>query len=259
MAAPGDPILTARDLWVSYGSEPVLRGIDLTLVEGGAPVGVIGPSGAGKTTLVHTLLGTVTPSRGSVTFRGHATHRLGRRDKKVFHGAVRHVSQYGVPTHDPRLTAQRYLDGALKDARRAGRTHPTTVDGLLTFVALDPAYASRSVVTMSGGERQRLALAHALATRPDLILLDEPLTAIDPGLRAEVLRRLAGLTADLGIAVLLVSHDLESIERLCSEVHVLADGELVASGRLRDVLATASHPAVVDLAEAAPLTAQRLR
>lgn len=259
MAAPGDIILQARDLWASYGAAPVLRGIDLTLTAGEPPVGVIGPSGAGKTTLVGTLMGSVKPIRGTVTYFGRSTSRLGRGDKKKFTGAVRHVSQYGVPTTDPRLTASRYLEQAIKEARKAGRTHPTSVESLLEFVALEPHFATRTLITMSGGERQRLALARALATRPDLMLLDEPLTAIDPGLRSEVLRRLASLAADLGIAILLVSHDLESIERLCHTVHVLAEGEFVASGTLRDILANPNHPVVADLAEAAPLTAQRLR
>lgn len=260
MAATGEPILTARDLWVSYGSEPVLLGIDLALTAGTAPVGVIGPSGAGKTTLVHSLLGVVKPGQGSVTYRGgKSVSRLGRGDKKVFTGAVRHVSQYGVPTADPRLTAGKYLDRAIKEARKAGRTHPTSVPSLLSFAALDPSYAERTLVTMSGGERQRLALARALATRPDALLLDEPLTAIDPGLRSEILRRLTTLTADLGISVLLVSHDLESVERLCETVHVLAEGRFVASGPLREVLIKRQHPVVRELAEAAPYTAQRLR
>lgn len=260
MTSPGDPILSARDLWVSYGLDTVLAGVDLTLSAGAAPVGIIGPSGTGKTTLVQTLIGGIKPQQGSVIFRGGKTvHRLGRGDKKVFTGAVRHVSQYGVPTTDPRLTARRYLEQAIKDARRAGRTHPTSPESLLVFAALDPGHAERTLVTLSGGERQRLALARALATRPDLLLLDEPLTAIDPGLRAEVLRRLRTLTDELGIAVLLVSHDLESVERLCEQVHVLAEGTFVASGTLREILANPEHEVVRDLAAAAPLTAQRLR
>lgn len=258
MSSP-EPIIVARDLWASYGAAPVLKGIDLTLTSATPPVGVIGPSGAGKTTLIGALMGSVKPMQGVVSYRGKAVSKLSRGDKKTFNGAVRHVSQYGVPTTDPRLTAEKYLTQAIKEARKAGRTHPTSVESLLDFVALDPSFAPRTLITMSGGERQRLALARALATRPDLMLLDEPLTAIDPGLRSEVLRRLGTLAADLGISILLVSHDLESVERLCEEVHVLADGEFVASGRLRDILAAPEHPVVADLAEAAPLTAQRLR
>lgn len=259
MARDVEVILEARGASFSYGYEEVVRGIDLTLSRPAEPVGIVGPSGAGKTSLLHLLLGTHKPTAGSVTYRGHAVARLGRRDKKAFAGAVRHVSQYGVPTHDPRLTVGKYLADALKVARKAGRTHATGIEELLTFVALEESFADRRVITMSGGERQRLALAHALATRPDVMLLDEPLTAIDPGLRAEVLRRLADRARETSIAMLVVSHDIEAIDRLCPLVHVMAEGSFVASGSLREILADPQHPAVVDLAQAAPLVAQRLR
>ncbi|OJX97498.1 ABC-type dipeptide/oligopeptide/nickel transport system ATPase subunit [Salana multivorans] len=260
MATAGETVLAAYDLGVSYGYEPVLRGVDLELRAGAAPVGVIGPSGAGKTTLINALRGVITPSSGRVSFHGKPLPgKLARKDKHRFAGSVRSVSQNGILLRDPRLTVQSYLSGALKEARRAGRTHPTTVESLLNFVALNASYSGRAIATLSGGEKQRVALAHALATRPDVLLLDEPLTAIDPGLRAEVLRRLGTLAQDLGISVLVVSHDLEAVERLCETVHVLADGTFVASGPLREVLIKGRHPVVVDLRQAAPLTAQRLR
>ncbi len=256
----GETVLAAYDLGVSYGSEPVLRGIDLELRAGAAPIGVIGPSGAGKTTLVNALRGLVKPETGRIAFQGKPLPgKLARKDKNRFAGSVRHVSQNGNPLRDPRLTVQSYLTTALKEARRAGRTHPTTVESLLNFVALNASYGGRTIMTLSGGERQRVALARALATRPDVLLLDEPLTAIDPSLRAEVLRRLGTLASDLGISVLVVSHDLEAVERLCDTVHILADGQFIASGPLREVLIKGRHPVIVDLREAAPLTAQRLR
>lgn len=260
MANQGEPIIVATDLRAGYEGQEVISGISLTIARRAPAVGIIGPSGVGKSTVVRALLGIVKPYGGTVTYLGRTVSRLRRGEKKEFAGAVRRVSQDGVPTTDPRLTASNYLKGALKVARKAGRTHPTTIEGLLEFVALEQSFAERTLVTMSGGERQRLALAHALATRPDVLVLDEPLTAIDPGLRAVVLRRLKELTTDLGISVLMVSHDLEAIDRLCETVHVLADGTFVATGTLSAILAAPStHPVVADLAAAAPLTAQRLR
>ncbi|PWD50590.1 ABC transporter [Serinibacter arcticus] len=259
MAHTAEPIIVASGLRAGYLGEEVLRGIDLTIARKDAPVGIVGPSGAGKSTIVRALMGIITPYAGSVTFRGRTVSKLRRGDRKIFAGEVRRVSQDGVPTTDPRLTAEAYLKGALKDARKAGRTHGTTIEGLLNFVALEQHFIGRRIITMSGGERQRLALAHALATRPDVLILDEPLTAIDPGLRSEVLRRVKELTVDLGISVLLVSHDLESVDRLCPTVHALADGVFVQSGPLSEILAAPAHPVVADLAAAAPLTAQRLR
>src|SRR5690606_22250632 len=112
---------------------------------------------------------------------------------------------------------------------------------------------TRRMVTLSGGEKQRVALAVALATRPEILVLDEPLTAVDPQSRANLARRLAGILAELDTAVVLVSHDLELVERTCRDVRILADGGFVAAGTLGDILASPDpHPVVRELAEAAP-------
>ena len=252
------PLLQATDLVADYGGPAVLRGIDLALTPGTAPVGVLGESGAGKSTLVGALRGQVKPRRGHVTFEGHAVSRLGRRETKRFRAAVRVVAQSGLDV-DPRWSVERAVTSALADARKAGRTSGRTVDDLLDAVALEPRFASRTVGSLSGGEKQRLALALALATRPDVLLLDEPLTAVDPAMRGRIADRLAAETGEHGTAVLLVSHDIELVRRLCRSVHVLADGTFVASGPLADVLRPddGAHPSVRGLAEAAPLVAQR--
>ncbi|GAA1716762.1 ATP-binding cassette domain-containing protein [Isoptericola hypogeus] len=250
------PILRATDLVVGYGGPAVLQGIDLELTPGAAPVGIVGESGAGKSTLVEALLGRLRIREGHVTFEGRTVSKLSRRDKKRFRAAVRTVAQNGLDI-DLRWTVERAVTGALTDARKAGRANGRSVAELLDDVALEPSFASRTVYSLSGGEKQRLALALALTTRPDVLLLDEPLTAVDPAMRGEIARRLTDTTRKLGTAVLLVSHDVELVGRLCPTVHVLADGTFVASGDLAAVFADATHPAVVGLAEAAPLAVQR--
>ena len=261
-ATSPSPILRATELVAGYGGPAVLRGVSLELSPGAEPVGILGESGAGKSTLVQALLGQVRPARGQVTFEGRTAPRRGRRDKKRFRAAVRTVAQQGLDT-DPRWTVERALTGALTDARKAGRANGRTVAELLDDVALEARLASRTVHSLSGGEKQRLAHALALTTRPDVLLLDEPLTAVDPAMRGEVVRRLGDAAAEAGTAVLLVSHDLELDERLCPTVHVLADGTFVASGPLPEILGGAgdddAHVAVRDLATAAPLAAQRFR
>ncbi|MCK9792755.1 ATP-binding cassette domain-containing protein [Isoptericola sp. 4D.3] len=256
------PILRAADLVVGYGGPAILDGVDLALLPGAEPVGVVGESGAGKSTLVQALLGQIRIREGHVTYEGRTVAKLGRRDKKKFRAAVRTVAQNGLDV-DLRWTVERAVSGALSDARKAGRASGRTVADLLDDVALEPHFAKRTVYSLSGGEKQRLALALALATRPGALLLDEPLTAVDPAMRGEIVRRLTDATRAEGTAVLLVSHDVELVGRLCPTVHVLADGRFVASGPLGDVLAAGTeddaHPAVRGLAEAAPLAAQRFR
>ncbi|BDZ41413.1 peptide ABC transporter ATP-binding protein [Paraoerskovia sediminicola] len=251
--------LRATDLWAGEGMHDVVRGVSLELTTGDAPVGIIGESGVGKSTLVRALLGLLRPSHGTVTWDGRTASKLGRRDKKVFRSRVARVSQNGLVDIDTRDTVARALTRALDTARKAGRASSRTVPELIDLAALEPRHAERKIHSLSGGEKQRLAIAAALAPRPDVLILDEPLSAVDPAMRGEVARRLATVAETEGTALLVVTHDLELVERLCPTVHVLADGEFVASGSLREVFARSEHPSVRGLAEAAPLAAQRFR
>ncbi|GII98302.1 peptide ABC transporter ATP-binding protein [Sediminihabitans luteus] len=254
--------LRARDLWAGHVGRDVVRGVDLELVPGAAPVGIAGESGSGKTTIVQALLGTIKPSRGNVSWGGQTVSRIGRvgATKKQFKAHVRAVRQYGIEGADgvdPHKSVEKAVARALADARKAGRSSSRSAVELLELVGLADRHLDRVMRTLSGGEKQRLALAFALATRPEVLLLDEPFTALDPNTRAEVVGRLRAIVESEGIALLVVSHDLELLERLCPTVHILADGVFVQSGPLRDVLAQPAHPAVKDLADAAPLAVQR--
>ncbi|UFU05414.1 ABC transporter ATP-binding protein [Ruania halotolerans] len=250
-------VLQAHDLWGGYPGNPVINGVELTITAGDPPLGIVGPSGVGKTTLARLLRGTERPTRGDVTFNGRSVRRLPRREAKEFRAAVRFQSQDSMTITDPRLTVAANLKEALKIARKAGRTHATTTAELLDAVALPEHFGKRAMITLSGGERQRVALATALATRPELLVLDEPFTAVDPQTRGEMARRLGSIFDRLGTAAVVISHDLELVERMCPSVHFLAEGRFVASGPLGEVFATAEHPAVREMAEAAPLAVQR--
>src|SRR5690554_6441243 len=253
-------VLRADDLWAGYPGTHVLRGVNLEIRSGDAPLGIVGPSGAGKTTLVRALQGQIRPVQGTVTFNDRPVHRLPRREGRTFKASVRFTSQDSLTVTDPRLTVARSLGLALGEARKAGRTHATSMGDLLDAVGLPAAFSTRRLVTLSGGEKQRVAVAAALATRPEILVLDEPLNAVDPQSRVNLARRLAGLLAELDTAVVLVSPDLELVERTCREVHILAEGTFVATGPLGELLGDVDqHPTVRELAEAAPLAVQRFR
>ncbi|HLS14438.1 MAG TPA: ATP-binding cassette domain-containing protein [Beutenbergiaceae bacterium] len=253
------PVLRADDLSAGYPGVPVLQGLDLEVRAGQPPTGVIGPSGVGKTTLVHALRGSLKPTSGSVTYNGRAVHRLRGKDKKQFNGEVRAVSQYSMTITDPKITAGGVLKNALREARKAGRTHATPIDELLDAAGLAAHFTDRRMITLSGGERQRVALASALATRPEILLLDEPLTAVDPQARRTMATRLGDMAITLGTGILLLSHDLDLVAQMCPQVHVLAEDGIVASGSLPEVLATSQHSVVRDFAEAAPRANQPFR
>lgn len=251
--------LKATDIYVSYPGVAVLSGISLTITPGDAPVGIVGPSGVGKTTLIRALDGTISPMSGSVTFDGKPVAKAKFAQKKHNRAALRRMSQDSLTITNQQATVKSTLSQALKEARRGGRTHGTSIEELLNTVGMHNSYESRRMLTLSGGERQRVALAAAIATRPDVLLLDEPLTAVDPHTRGDIARTLKELISELKVGVLLASHDLELVSRLTSTVHFLADQTFVASGPLHEVLIKSNHEAVKDMAKAAPLAVQRFR
>lgn len=251
--------LIAQSVVAGYPGQRVLEGIDLEITPGMAPLGLLGESGAGKTTLVDVLAGAIRPSAGQVTWRGRNVSRIRGRDKKGFRAAVRFVSQYEMTILDPRETVANRLDRAAKEARKGGRTHGISAADMLASVGLGPQYLTRTMRTLSGGETQRVALATALATRPEILVLDEPLTAVDPNTRAELAAGLRATIERLGIGVLLASHDLELLQRLCPQIAYLGQGRILARGSLGEVLSHTEHEQIRDLAIANPLAVQRFR
>jgi ABC-type glutathione transport system ATPase component len=253
------PTLKATDLYLTYGDGYIFDGLSLEVNSGAAPVGLIGPSGVGKTTLIAALAGELKPPRGTVTFDGRPVSRLRLKSKSEFKARVRTVSQYSMTISDPRARAYDRLREALKIARRGGRSHATSTEEMLAAVGLDEDKGFRPLITLSGGERQRVALATALATRPEILLLDEPLTALDPNSRGDLAKHLGDLIGSLGVGVLLASHDLELVERLCPTVHAMVDGNIVATGTMAQVLDEPENETLRELAAAAPLAVQRFR
>lgn len=239
----GTGLLQARDVWAGYGGAAVLAGVDLDVSPGDA-VGLLGLSGVGKSTLVQVLSGALAPSRGSVTFDGRRVAKPARRDRKALRARLRTVHQNGLTNADP----QHPLD----EARAAGRSTGGDAEGALAVVELPTHVLHRKVRTLSGGERQRLAIAGSLAARPDVLLLDEPLTALDPAMRHHIAERIGALVGPTGIGLLLASHDVRLLEQLTTHVHVLAEGHLVQTGTLRDVLADPVHPDTREFVEALP-------
>jgi ABC-type glutathione transport system ATPase component len=249
-------LLQARDLWAGYGGPAVLAGVDLDL-ERGQRVGLLGASGVGKTTLVEILAGRLAPARGSVALDGRRVFKPARRDKKQLAARLRIVHQNGHGAAELQVTVQRAVQTALDEARAGGRSTGMDVAAALAPVGLPTWMLKRTVRTLSGGERQRLALAMALATRPEVLLLDEPLTALDPGMRNDLAAHIAQRAAEDKIALLLASHDVRLIEHLTDSVHVLAEGRLVEHGTLRDVLADPKHPDTKAFVEALPAATLR--
>ncbi|MCT2087029.1 ATP-binding cassette domain-containing protein [Microbacterium enclense] len=241
-----DVILRARGLSRTYLT-PRTRGfgraertaglvdVDLSVREGSA-VGIIGESGSGKSTLVRLLLGLDTPTAGSVEAEGRPVDaRDSARSLHWLRRSTGIVFQDPYASLDPRMSVGRIVGEPLwalgiEGDRRA------RVREVLVQVGLDADAAERFPHQFSGGQRQRIALARAIVHRPRILVGDEPLSALDVTVRAQILRLLADLRAEEGLTLVLVSHDIGVVQNVCDEVVVMKDGRVVEHGPTEKVL-----------------------
>ena len=249
------PLLEAHDLVKRYpvrGSDGVvhaLNGVSLTL-EPGETLGIVGESGCGKSTLARVLVRLEEPTRGRVLLDGVDLTALRGRRLRAHRRHIQMVFQDPFSSLDPRQPVGAALDEvlAVHRLRRPGR-----VEELLDVVGLPAEFAQRLPHEMSGGQRQRVGIARALAPEPRVLLLDEPVSALDVSVRAEVMNLLAHLRAELGLAQVFISHDMAMVRQISDRVAVMYFGRVVEEGGWRDVLADPLHPYTAGLRAAVPV------
>ncbi|MFB7946931.1 ABC transporter ATP-binding protein [Kitasatospora phosalacinea] len=247
-------LLEVRSLEVEFDrGVPVLDGVDLQ-VRAGEILGVIGETGSGKTTLARAVVGLAPVVAGRITVDGRdRAHLRGRALREVRRaGTVQYMFQDPLRSLDPDLTVLRLVGQPLAVAGVPAGERRQRVLEALDLVGLDHALAGRRPALLSGGQRQRVALARAIVTRPRLLLADEPVSALDASNRNHVLRLLDGLRRELDLAVVLISHDLESLAGVADRLAVLYRGRIVESGPAADVLGRPLHPYTALLAASAP-------
>lgn len=252
----GDVRLVARALLVRYpGTDPASRpalALDELELAPGRSVALVGESGSGKTTALRVLLGVVRPSAGTVTFRGVALERLRGAAARAFRRAVQPIQQDVDGALDPRQS----IGAAIAEGHRAGgggaRDDWPVVERLLDEVGLPASLARRHPHEVSGGQRQRAVIARALAVGPSLLLLDEPTSGLDATVQVRILELIERLRVQRGLGLLLVSHNLGAVARLCEETLVLYRGEVVERGRTRALLDAPRHPYTAALRRSVP-------
>ncbi|MFJ7287712.1 ATP-binding cassette domain-containing protein [Curtobacterium sp. NPDC098951] len=247
-----DVVLAAEGLARAFDGVPAVRDVSFGLGRGRV-LGVIGASGSGKTTLARMLLGLEVPDAGTVTLDSSPWVPLDERTRRPMRHRVAAVVQDPGATFDERWNVERVLadafsGGAERSAR--GALGPR-VDAALDQVGLDPALRRRSPSTLSGGQRQRLAIARALATSPEVIVLDEPVTALDATVQDAVLTLLEGLRDSTGVAMVFVSHDLRAVRRMADDVLVVHEGRVVEHGSAATVFDRPTHAVTARLLRAA--------
>ncbi|MFJ2980126.1 ATP-binding cassette domain-containing protein [Curtobacterium sp. NPDC087082] len=245
-------VLAAEGLARAFDGVPAVRDVSFGL-ERGRVLGVIGASGSGKTTLARMLLGLELPDAGTVTLDSSPWVPLDERTRRPMRHRVSAVVQDPGATFDERWNVERVLadaftGGAERSAR--GALGPR-IDAALDQVGLDSALRRRSPLTLSGGQRQRLAIARALATSPEVIVLDEPVTALDATVQDAVLTLLEGLRDSTGVAMVFVSHDLRAVRRMADDVLVVHEGRVVEHGPAATVFDRPTHAVTARLLRAA--------
>jgi oligopeptide/dipeptide ABC transporter ATP-binding protein len=229
-----------------------LDGISLTLGRGEA-LGVVGESGSGKSTLGRTLLGLIRPSTGRILFDGSDLSTIRGRARRALRPRMQLVFQDPHSSLDPRrrIGAQ-VADGLAINRLASAAERPEHVAALLAQVGLTAAHAERFPHEFSGGQRQRIAIARALATSPDFLVADEPVSALDVSVQAQVLQLLDALRRRNNLALLFISHDIAVVRSLCERVVVLYLGRVMEQGLASDILRAPRHPYTQALLSAVP-------
>jgi oligopeptide/dipeptide ABC transporter ATP-binding protein len=239
----------------SLGTGAALRAVDLTVREGEI-LGVVGETGSGKTTLARAAVGLVRPAAGRIDFAGQELGSLHGRSLRDFRrtGQVQLAFQDPLRALDGDLTVREVVAEPLDVTGALGRRErEACVAEALAHVGLDiVSYGGRYPRQLSGGQRQRVSLARAIVTRPRLLFCDEPVSALDVSNRNLVLKLLDRLRHDLGLAVVIIAHDLSSLAGIADRVAVFYRGRLVECGAIGEVLQRPGHPYTALLTASAP-------
>jgi peptide/nickel transport system ATP-binding protein len=264
-APPAGPLLELDGVEVHFPArkrrEQPVRAVDgVTLaIEPGETVGLVGESGSGKSTLARAAVRLLDPTGGSVAFAGRDITRARRRELDALRPELQIVFQDPYGSLNPRKRVREIVGLPLR-LRGVGRVEAARrVDGLLERVGLAPEHAERWPHEFSGGQRQRIGIARALALEPRLVVLDEPVSALDVTVQAQILALLDELQVELGLAYLFISHDLGVIRQVADRVAVMRAGKLVELAPAAEIYARPGHPYTAELLAAVPLPDPRRR
>ncbi len=266
------PILEVRNLKKDYALDKrrpfggaarrlrAVKDVSFTL-HAGQTIGLVGESGCGKSTLARSVLRLDEPTSGEVLYCGRNILDLSREEMRQLRRRIQVVFQDPYGSLDPRFTVRRIIqepwevfpDIVARDRREARVTE------LLQLVGLHPTDADRHPHQFSGGQRQRIGIARALALEPEVIICDEPVSALDVSVQAQVINLLMNLQKELGIAYLFIAHDLSVVHHISDRVMVMYLGEVVEEGTVEEVFFAPKHPYTVALLSAVPVPDPKMR
>lgn len=263
--SPGEELLRVEDLKVHFpiksavlrrplGAVRAVDGIDLT-VAAGETVGLVGESGCGKSTTGQAVLRLIESTAGKVMFHGRDITSLSGRELRPYRREMQIVLQDPFSSLDPRMTIRSIISEPLivHSVFRSSGERRRRVDELLELVGLSSELGSRFPHEFSGGQRQRVGIARALALNPQFLVLDEPISALDVSIQAQIVNLLKQLQTELGLSYLLIAHDLAVVKHICDRVAVMYLGKIVETGTREEIYDRPRHPYTQALLSAVPI------
>src|SRR5690625_1555226 len=270
--AASEPVLEVQDLTRHFPTRrAVLPGREVPLVravdgvsfrlDAGETLGVVGESGCGKSTLARMIVGLEHPTSGTVRFRGSDVHAARGRDLRELRRRVQIVLQDPYTSLNPRRTVRELLRQPFEIHRGLlPRTQwDSRIGELIELVGLDPDHLDRFPFQFSGGQRQRIGIARALALSPDVLVCDEPVSALDVSIQAQVVNLFQRLQRELGLSYIFIAHDLSVVRHISDRVGVMYLGKMAEIGTRREVYNQPRHPYTSALLSAVPVPDPELR
>jgi ABC-type oligopeptide transport system ATPase subunit len=245
-------LIEVNDLVKYFGKTKVLDGVSFSIKKGEA-FGLVGESGCGKTTLGRTLMGLYPADGGSVRFAGKEILGLQGRARKAFSRQAQMIFQDPIASLNPRMTVGEIVgEGLMIHGMAKGAELEERVSETLRSVGLSPSVKGRYPHEFSGGQRQRIGIARAVILQPEFIIADEPVSALDVSVQAQVINLLSDLKERMGLTILFVAHDLSVVKYFCDRVAVMYAGEIVEIATSERLFRKPQHPYTKSLLSAIP-------
>ena len=259
MSKDANVILEVKNLkkYFKVGNKDILKAVDDVsfFIREGETLGLVGESGCGKTTCGRTVIGMYDKSGGEVFYKGKSVHGLSRKDKKAFTKEVQIIFQDPYASLNPRMTvADIIAEGIdIHGLAKNNKDREERIYKVLDQVGLNREHANRFVHEFSGGQRQRIGIARALAVEPKFILCDEPISALDVSIQAQVANLLIKLQKELGLTYLFIAHDLSMVKHISDRVAVMYLGSMAELAESEELYNNPKHPYTKALMSAIPI------